>query len=155
SGRPPTCGWRWTRGTCAGPTPASSPRSATPRSPASPPNPRRSPPSAGSPAPSVSATSATSCAPTSEPPWPPERHRALSLRPDAVVEVAVGRAAHDGLGAAELDVRVEALHQRAVTVAAARRAQLGQTERPVELGVLAAGDVEREPLLGQLDHLGL
>lgn len=62
---------------------------------------------------------------------------------------------HDGLGAGELDVRVEALHHGAVAVARQRGTEIGQTEISVHLGVAAPIDVEGESLVGLFDHLDL
>jgi hypothetical protein len=74
--------------------------------------------------------------------------------PELEAEVAVVGAPHDRLGSGELHVGVEAFDQRAVAVARQRCAEFGLAERPVHLGVAAAGHVEREHRVGQFAHLG-
>src|SRR5215510_13860327 len=89
----------------------------------------------------------------------PRRSRGGTLR--AVVlpaaqleaEVAVRGALHHGLRARQLHRGIEALHQREVAIAREQRPDLRDAERAVHLGVAAAGDVERELLVGLLEHV--
>src|SRR5688500_13116342 len=70
-------------------------------------------------------------------------------------EVAVRGALHDRLGARERDVRVEALDQGEVAVARQERADLGDAEAPVHLGIAAARDIEGQALRRRLERVHL
>src|SRR6185369_12920364 len=70
-------------------------------------------------------------------------------------EVAVGCALHDGLGARERDLRVEALDEGEVAVARQQRADLGDAEAAVHLRIAAARDVERQALGRRLERVHL
>ena len=73
----------------------------------------------------------------------------------SIAEIAEGRALHDRLRARELYMRVEPLHQRAVAVAGEDRAQFGDAQGLVQLGIAAACDVKVKHLLAAFQHLDL
>src|SRR5689334_19448468 len=59
-----------------------------------------------------------------------------------IAEVATRRALHDGLRPREAHLGIEAVDERRVAIARQHRAELGDAEGAVELGVATAGDVE-------------
>ena len=83
-------------------------------------------------------------------PWRP-----FAILVIGVVEVAVGRALHDGLRALELEAGVVALAEGAVALAGEQVADLAEPHVAVHLGVLAARHVEAIARLALLQHLGL
>src|SRR3546814_7578496 len=74
------------------------------------------------------------------------RVRRIGLRADAISEVAMRCARHDGLCSFEGDAGIEPLAERAVAIARQQVADLAEAHVPVHLGIAAARDVEIEPL---------
>src|SRR5262249_59769976 len=83
---------------------------------------------------------------------PGSRRAGRSLLPPEA-EVAAAAALHDGLASREREGVVEALHHGAIPVAVDQHAEVRQAELLEQLGVAAAGDVERQAVLRLVDDL--
>src|ERR1700727_509324 len=80
---------------------------------------------------------------------------ASALGTRAIAEIAMARAAHDGLGSRQLDARIVALAERPAAIAGEDVADVAKSHGAIGLRVAAAPDVEVEhagPVVDELDR---